>query len=258
LLLQRSGRLHRHQRANRLPLLVQPTMWVAAHDPADQLNFGVNAFVYDEHVLLRSHLAIRDKTQIEIPGEVSGLIEFVYDDRACPDELDETMRARWDATAARLKQKRAEKEAKARGSLLLTPHAADFFEDFNPQLEEDNPEFHKTLQAATRDDDTPSLQVVVLRQAERHRVQVKHFNDARWLLERSVNLASRSIVSQLIAQGADPAWKEEPLLRHHRLITLDETDQCELGNYRLRLDQNCGIVITKTLPKTSPKTPEEN
>ncbi len=243
LLLQRSGRLHRHQRANRPSLLAQPTMWVVANDPADKLNFGVSSFVYDEHVLLRSHLSIRDKTQIEIPGEVSGLIEFVYDDRACSDE---TMRTRWDETADKLKQKRADKQAKALGSLLWPPHAADFFEHFNLQLEEDNPEFHKTLQASTRDDDAPSLQVVVLRHDERQRVQVKHFGEARWLLERSVNLASRSIVSQLIAQGAEPAWKEVALLRHHRLIPLDEADQCVLGNYQLRLDQNCGIVITKT------------
>ena len=243
LLLQRSGRLHRHQRDNRPTNLTQPTMWIAANDPTDKLNFGVSAFVYDEHILLRSHLALREKSQIEIPGEVSELIEFVYDDRACPDE---TMREAWEESAENLRKKRAAKEGKARPHLILTPHAKDFFNDYNPQLEEDNPEFHKTLQATTRDDDTPSLQVVVLRQDERHRVKVHSLNDARWLLERSVNLSNRQIVFQLIAQGAEAAWAENALLRHHRLIVLDENNECELGKYQVRLDNYLGIVITKT------------
>jgi CRISPR-associated endonuclease/helicase Cas3 len=242
LLLQRSGRLHRHQRANRPPSLAQPMMWIAANDPNNPLNFGVNAFVYDEHVLLRSHLALRDRETIEIPGEVSDLIEFVYDDRACPAE---TMQAVWDETATRLRHKRADKQAKARNHLILTPHARDFFNDFNPQLEEDNPEFHRSLQAATRDDDTPSMQVIVLRHNETHRVTVNGLRDERWLMERSVPLSNRQVVPALIAQSPPAAWQENALLRHHRLLVLDENDQCAVGGYQVRLDKNLGIVITK-------------
>jgi CRISPR-associated endonuclease/helicase Cas3 len=243
LLLQRSGRLHRHQRENRPANLTQPTIWIAANDPADKLNFGVSAFVYDEHILLRSHLALCNKTQIAIPDEVSELIEFVYDDRACPDEA---MSEAWTATANKLQKKRSEKESKARPHLILTPHAQDFFNDYNPQLEEDNPEFHKTLQASTRDDDTPSLQVVVLRHDERHRIPANHLHEARWLLEHSVNLSNRQVVFHLIAQGAAKEWAENSLLRHHRLLVLDENNQCVLGKAQLRLDDNLGIVITKT------------
>jgi CRISPR-associated endonuclease/helicase Cas3 len=242
LLLQRSGRLHRHQRAHRPPSLTQPMMGIAANDPNDPLNFGVNAFVYDEHVLLRSHLALRDRTAIEIPGEVSDLIEFVYDDRACPEE---TMQAAWHETAERLRRKRADKEAKARNHLIRTPHARDIFNDFNPQLEEDNPEFHKSLQAATRDDDTPSLQVIVLRHDESHRVIVSGLSDERWLMEHSVPLSNRYVVPSLIAQSPPAAWQENALLRHHRLLVLDENDQCSVGGYQVRLNKNLGIVITK-------------
>ena len=243
LLLQRSGRLHRHQRLDRFAHLSQPTMWIAANDPADKLNFGINVFVYDEHVLLRSHLALRDRTQIAIPDEVSELIEFVYDDRVCPDEM---MREVWEETANKLQKKRSDKESKARPHLILTPQAQDFFDDYNPQLEEDNPEFHKTLQATTRDDDTPSLQVVVLRHNERHRSAAKDLRDTRWLLEHSVNLSNRQVVFHLIAQGAEKGWAENSLLRHHRLIVLDENNQYVLGKAQLRLDDHLGIVITKT------------
>ncbi len=242
LLLQRSGRLHRHQRENRPPQLRQPTLWIAANNPENRLDFGVSAFVYDEHVLLRSQLALQGRDQIAIPEEVSELIEFVYDERACPEEA---MREAWEKTFASLQKKRIEKESNARINLILRPAAPDFFQDFNPQLEEDNPEFHKTLQASTRDDDSTSLSIVVLRHDEMHRANVKNFFGTRWLLEHSVNISNRQIVFQLIAQGAEKSWQDNSWLRHHRLITLDENDQCVIGNYQFRLDQNLGIVISK-------------
>ncbi len=77
LLLQRIGRVHRHDRPDRvdkdkpvfhllLPLITN-------------MAFGDIENVYSKYVLLRTCLVLHDKTSITIPTDIRGLVEAVYD-----------------------------------------------------------------------------------------------------------------------------------------------------------------------------------
>lgn len=240
LLLQRSGRLHRHKR-DRPAKMEHPTLWIISNNSDNKLDFGINSLVYDEHVLLRSYLCLQKRNHIRIPEDVAELIESVYDSRSCTDA---EIMDKWQETADRLQTKQRDKESKAKIALILPPHEQGLFEDFNQELEEDNPDIHKTLQASTRDDDTPNVQVVLLHSFEEDRKQAANLDQTRWLLERSVSISSRTIAHSLIQKAPESCWRENPLLRHHRLLVLNNSE-VQVGQSQLRLDKRLGVVISK-------------
>jgi hypothetical protein len=103
-MLQRAGRLHRHQRgeADRPINLREPQLWIIAPSIGEDglPDFGVNKRVYDEHILLRSWLEVKDGKPIAIPENIESLIEAVYDaERPC---LQEALAAHWQQTKARM------------------------------------------------------------------------------------------------------------------------------------------------------------
>ncbi|MHA1405064.1 MAG: CRISPR-associated helicase Cas3', partial [Candidatus Helarchaeota archaeon] len=89
LILQRIGRLHRHQRPKSHPRpkgLEKPCFYLIKPLINDDgiPNFGPTEYIYDRHVLLRTWLVLsrmmqgKNKTEIKVPESVSKLIENVY------------------------------------------------------------------------------------------------------------------------------------------------------------------------------------
>src|SRR5690606_11193189 len=72
LLLQRSGRVWRHDRPERPDHFERPELWVLLPELVD----GVPRFrtsdvrVYEAHALLRTHLCVAELAKVEIPGDV--------------------------------------------------------------------------------------------------------------------------------------------------------------------------------------------
>jgi CRISPR-associated endonuclease/helicase Cas3 len=160
LLLQRAGRLFRHERV-RPSEFNRAELWIMQPEMKEDLpDFGVHKFVYDEHILLRTWLELQKIEQIKIPDEIEGLIEAVYDKKR--DCFDEQFQTRWDETKFKMNEKLKLKRAKAKACRITDADDEDLFENVILQLDEDNPETHKTFQALTRDSDLPSVSIVVL------------------------------------------------------------------------------------------------
>lgn len=250
LILQRSGRLHRHQRQpqERPPKLQQPMLWIMQPDLDDDglPDFDVSGFVYDPHILLRSWLEVRDCEQLKVPDNIESLIEAVYDwQRVCPYVAFETM---WQETQDKLEKKLLGKEVRAKDVRILAPDAEQLLEDFNRQLEEDRSDVHKSLQALTRDDELPSVTVIFLtpEEAQQNRHARKPDLEAiRFLLERSVSINRRGAVDVLLNSAVPTIWQDSPLLRHHRLVELDASGQQQIGDYQCIVHPELGIVINK-------------
>jgi hypothetical protein len=197
---------------------------------------------------------VKDRAAIAIPTDIEDLIEAVYDaERACPQA---DLAAHWQATKIRMVKKLQTKEAKAKPVRILPPWDEELLEDFNRELDEDNPEKHKTLQALTRDDELPSLSVVMLTPAEADSLALKAKPDlpaARFLLERSVSLSNYGAVQALLDKDRDDptptVWRETPLLRHHKLILLDGAGQQQISDHLFHLHSELGVVITKLSPE---------
>lgn len=247
LLLQRCGRLHRHPRQR--PAGLETPQFIVLCDaetfgsPPESFGKGIE-FVYDRYVLLRTWLALRDRNKFEIPTEIEALVEAVYGEFAmdCGDE--------WNAALKLAKEEmeyaRSE-SAKAAGHLLVCrpKPPEDLIEDFNDQLADDeDPEVHKTVRAATREGD-PSITVVVLPE-DTIPTDNPGILQVRELLDRSAKLSHRGIFHFLLDEGESPReWTHNAHLRHARLLRLDSQSQGRVGNYILTVDEKLGVIIQK-------------
>ena len=169
LLIQRAGRLHRHERP-RPEGVREPRCWVLDperdSDGVPQPDRGSIA-VYDEHILLRSWIAISDRRSISEPDDVDALIEAVYGDDLDDDTLSVALTAVLRRTRTALDKSLRESRLLARRRAIPPPHTPDGIV-LRRSLElsdDDDPEIARDLRAITREG-PPSVQTVVLRPGE--------------------------------------------------------------------------------------------
>ena len=248
LLLQRAGRLHRHERT-RPEKFKTPMLWLIEPKIKDDgmPNFE-NSIVYDEHILLRTWLTLKKTEKIEIPKEVEKLIEAVYGKEA--ECFDENFQSFWDDSKKTMIDKLNEKRLKAKNCRITDAHDEDLFIKDNLELDEDKPEIHKTLQALTRDDEMLSISVVVLTADEAAKVNLQakpNRKNVEFLLKRETKITKKGLTNLILVDESlkQKSWKNSPLLRHHRLLQLDENNKIEIGNFTVSLDTNLGVVIEK-------------
>ncbi len=257
LVLQRAGRLHRHERS-RLPGLAVPSLWIVA--PAE--HDGVPAFdpavthVYDKHVLLRSWWELRGRRTIRLPDDIEPLVEAVYDDRRpCPPEASAGFQGAWKETLQILEATRREEIGEAQRRWLKAPsYRGMLWRMIEECREEDAPDLHKEFQALTRLSD-PSVSVILLPSTDGKTPldpltsqplalgQVPDIALAWRLLQHSVRLSGRRIVQKLLATELPSGWKRSPLLRHCRLLVLDREGKGRVGKYHLRVHPDLGVEI---------------
>jgi CRISPR-associated endonuclease/helicase Cas3 len=247
LLLQRCGRLHRHPRQR--PASLETPQFIVLCDaepagpPPESFGAGIES-VYDRYVLLRTWLALRQRTKVEIPTEIEALVEVVYDEAAM--DCDGEWNAALKQAKGRMEHLCSESEKAASRLLVCQPMLpCDLIEEFNTQLEDDeDPQVHKTVRAATREGD-PSITVVML---PRNAVLTDgpDVSEVRKLLDRSAKLSHKGIFRTLLEDGESPAeWTNNAHLRHARLLRLDGQNQGRVGNYTLTVNEKLGVVIEK-------------
>lgn len=258
LLLQRAGRLHRHERPHRPSNVAEPTLWVLSAETTDKgtplFDRGTES-VYDRHVLLRTWLQLRDRHLIRVPDDVESLIEEVYDDRPVPKELSLELHGEWKKTKEEYIIQMERDEYEARNRWLRPPTYNGPLGDFTSDpKEEDSPEFHAAHQALTRLSQ-PTVNVVCLHEDEgdgelydrengRSRPDAEPtIEQTKRLLRHSVPVSDRRVVRELLSREPPEGWRRSPLLRHHRLLMLDQDGRAEVGGYQLVLDKTIGLTI---------------
>ena len=257
LLLQRVGRLHRHERLrpNALEwpqlLVCQPEMegGVPRFDP------GTTA-VYDSHILLRSWLTLGDRTTFRVPVDVESIIADVYDDDRHPHGLSEQLREAWFETRKELQKAQEGDSEEARVRWIKPPsYGGQLWRLTEDPREEDAPDFHQAHRALTRLT-PPSVSVVLLfgtyenawlDAAHRASVDIDNvpsIDTMKQLLMRSANISDRRVVFQLLGQLPPKGWRRTALLRNHRAIFLDG-DGCSesINGYSIRLDSETGLTV---------------
>jgi CRISPR-associated endonuclease/helicase Cas3 len=261
LVLQRSGRMHRHN-IPRPPGLAEPCLWVMEPGRREdgQPEFGHDAYVYGEYLLLKTWCALQGRESIGVPEDVEDLIERVYSDEE-PDLGPELM-GRLREAAVRAAEKREKLNYEAKTRLLQAPSFDDdfpFFPHGDPH-EEDDPTVHRAFQALTRYSDTPSISVVCLRDGDAGdqtawletaagrlaiSLDQKPDDDAmNKLMEQSVNL-SGAAARYFIGQDAPAGWRQAPMLRFMRAAVFNDEGVIEAGSITLRLDEELGIVVVR-------------
>ncbi|WP_433933243.1 CRISPR-associated helicase Cas3' [Sorangium cellulosum] len=271
LVLQRAGRLHRHARQNPRPSAVQrPALWLVrpeGDERSEGPTFGGSALIYDESVLLRSWLALCDRTEVVLPTDIEPLIEVVYGG-AAPQVSAEL--------AARLAQMNRDSEERernegnqARAIELAAPDADDPFDGLARVVEDEDPSLHRSLRAKTRLGE-PSIEVVPVfdrggrvvlagapdvvldleaREPLPHRIVVAAARQA-------VGISHRAVVAALLHGRVPPSFEASGHLRFHRVLRLDDAGRTTVAGVPLTLDPELGLVVG-SLDTPDDATPQE-
>jgi CRISPR-associated endonuclease/helicase Cas3 len=257
LILQRAGRLHRHERT-RPPRLHAPRLIIAR--PVALRDGNVPVFeagsqaVYAPHVLLKTWLALGDQPTVRLPQDISPLIERVYEDDQEPSDAAADLRTYWLATREALRKSQESEAREAENRYIKRPWAdVDLSElAFHPR-EEDAPELHPKLQALTRLTEATVQAVCLAGNPEAPRIgpdgptvslETKPtFQQTLALLSRSVQISNPFVVYALLASPPPRGWQESPLLRRARAVFFDGNGTAMVGGTRMRLDPELGIVI---------------
>jgi CRISPR-associated endonuclease/helicase Cas3 len=251
LLLQRSGRLHRHDR-DRPPQLQKTTMWLIAPtlDKKGKTDFGESRWIYDRHVLLRSWLTLRDQVSIQLPEETDSIIESVYNlDAEIPNNLAPIHCEDWQTSLADYQKDRDEQTSNAKDVRIPHVQAEINPEDFTSRGLKDD---ESAVSATTRLGDL-SVTTIFVQQTEeglvlpisRAPVNLKkslNLAQIRELLNHSTRISKKGLVEVLLAQPKPENWTSA-LLRSCRYVELDAQDIAQVGNWKLSLKPQLGVVI---------------
>jgi CRISPR-associated endonuclease/helicase Cas3 len=255
LLLQRSGRLHRHEERKQRPTkLTKPTMWLIAPtlNESGQADFGDSGFIYDRHVLLRTWLTLRDQTSVQLPEQMDDLIESVYDKNIAPKATLETIHQDdWQESLNKYLGDDSQDRAKA-DLVKLPPGFAGEVKpsEFTRQgdVDDDN-----AIAKVTRLGQDSVTTIFLQQTAEglvlpntQERINLNQSPDLktiRRLLEHSTKISKMGLVSEIRRPDNPKKWTSA-LLRHCRHVVLDKDGKAQVGKWTIHLDALKGIVIT--------------
>ncbi|WP_350449940.1 CRISPR-associated helicase Cas3' [Aminobacterium mobile] len=247
LLLQRCGRMHRHNRKRpkdlEKPKLVILCDAISTNLQPDSFGQGIE-WVYDRYILLKTWLTLRNKRKIQLPADIETLVESVYGKSFQTNDMV------WEKALAKAKKTitfNLNESRKAAKRLLVTPprNPQDMIEEFNDQLVDDEaPETHKSLRAATREG-APSITVIFL-PYNMPLIENPDVEEVQTLIDYSAKINHLGIYHELLEKYEPPQqWERNVNLRHTRLLRLDKENRILVGNYLLSVDKNLGIVIER-------------
>lgn len=269
LLLQRSGRLHRHHRTHDLrpPGLKEPELWLIGYgegngpDPVPAFHRGSEA-VYQRFPLLRSWWALRGRDQVVVPADIEQLIEATYSDGASAPVAGTALGEAWES-ARRVFVKQVESDVSIATRVRI------------PSLTEDDPVEELDALAAetgmrpTEDGLDPevihsairtrlgpqSIDVIILTESEASRFNLApNCVDSvqpgatlvEELLDRSVGISLRGAVKALRESAVPRSWADIPVLRNARLVFLDARSRQRLTDgYTIELTLRLGVSFER-------------
>lgn len=251
LLLQRMGRLHRHDRKRRA--LHEPRLyWIKPDvDEAGIPQFGAAGLVYHPYVLLKTRQLLSGVAVVSLPGDLRRLVEAVYVE---PEEslgFPSSLRAEVAAQRADWTRRTARESGMAGFALIAPPEHYDVV-----RAEQDHAD--DEIVAATRLDDRPSVSVVCLFERGGRlfldRDGREPIDDegrpslevTKRLLFNSVALSRYDWVKHFESEVSSPSgWTRTALLRRMKPCVLDSGGILNAEAGTLRLDDTLGVVYER-------------
>jgi CRISPR-associated endonuclease/helicase Cas3 len=257
LLLQRAGRLHRHERS-RPCAHATPMLHISGLDAVGELpDLSEHAwdYVYESYVLFRSWYSLQGVETLRPAHDAQELIERVYDAEDEPDGLSSTAREVWRGVRQEMLDRNATEQRQSRAAGLDDP--ARYLRSAADPVhlsDEDDPDFPPILRARTRLGD-PSITVVPLHEigegvyadtTATHEVDLAQTPTASQALRlhlQTVSLSRKGVYHALTEQDAPEAWEDSPLLRHCRPLLLHR-GVARIGGTDIALDPELGVVFS--------------
>lgn len=258
LILQRLGRLHRHNRAKRAAPVAFPALCIIEPRSMDAgpPDYGSSKHVYSEHILLRSHLSLREKHHIQLPADIEYLVEKVYGENGLATPGDA-----WDQRLAESKkdwkEEMARKMAKGNARVVPLPSYERPWDATRNLLKEDDPDIHQNLQAQTRDS-LPNVMLICLYGNDGalsldpegiNVVDLSHEPSSKEipeLLDRAVTVSHPAVARFFKDQPTPHGWRQSSLLSHYKAAVFSKVygsagHYCDCGGKCLVLTDELGL-----------------
>ncbi len=264
LILQRSGRLHRHDRNSRPAKVAEPELFVTGVDwQTDVPEIDPGAInVYGEDSLLRS-LAVLDVTsrpRLNLPGRIAKLVQSAYADQ-CP------VPPGWEDRAARAARSAAITRTKREGdaaAFLLDPPSQENLNAWDWQTPGDW-KSETRGRAAVRDGRESVEVIVVQRRGDGHvyrwnapegepplptgacpeHEQARLAARATVVLPPALTYPGRidRTIAELETHFYFEEWQASPWLREQLIVEFDENGRCVLADSDLTYDALTGLSL---------------
>ncbi|MET9241271.1 CRISPR-associated helicase Cas3' [Nonomuraea sp. NPDC003709] len=257
LLLQRLGRMHRHDGVARPARVRRPEVIItgfAPHGEKAPWILPASEAIYGRYLLLRTAAMVcaADGGSWSVPSEVPRLVERVYGDAT------DVVPPAWSADEQQARQKwTAQQEERARSAehFLLTragEHTNGTLDSLHYGAAPGSLAEHR-LEAVVRDGER-SLEVILVREDQRG----YHTLAGRWLGVNGEAL-SDDVVEEVLgatvrlpSKLTEPAerelapldgWRSHPWLKHSRALKLTADTPTTLGEYHVRYDEKLGLLV---------------
>lgn len=278
LLLQRAGRLHRHQREGRPAEFAEPVLYIAC-DKADAGELpnveeqSGRGKIYANVLLWKTYALLRQVGGWALPlgdGALRGyrsLIEAVYGDLTSPpDKLNEMARGTYTKSLGDWDKKDTRQAADARKRLVPQPEKlVDLFTFEKPELAEEDEgqsgQLPDHLQAFTRDPDGINAEVLLLHRTDngwsveaggptvlyRNKPRFLDADALRTVFGASIRISQAGVVSTLWKQH-NAEWQKQQehnrVLQRFHLVEL-YANEAVVGETLLQLDARLGLIFSK-------------
>jgi CRISPR-associated endonuclease/helicase Cas3 len=257
LLLQRAGRLHRHER-NRPPAHALPVLTIAGLRPDRLPDLKTTRWgLYDEYVLYRSWAFASRESRWQLPHDIDRMVQTVYGDTELPPGLHEATLRKIEISAHGKHLAEVDRER------LLAKYAAI---DARSTLQE----AYVGLPRGNEDGDFGNRNVTRLGPESLVVVPV-HTDDGTWrlhaggpgfdpgaqpdqglaraIVQRQLRLSRHDVVKALRETEAPTGWAEHAWLRHVKVLSL-VAGATTLGQTTIRLDPELGVVYGTAKPES--------
>lgn len=235
LLLQRMGRLHRHERM-RPEGLEDRTLYVLVPVNLEDKKeiFGKSRFVYYPDILYKSVALLRkegrwQEKEVCFPKGLSPLVEAVYG-----DVLSEESIQKWEEE--REGEEYAHYFLSRSATIPQVEESADVLDGIDNVFEDDTDAYN----AKTRLGEENVMVVMVENSDDIH---INEFYDIKRLYESSLKVSNGWLCKHFKSVDTPESWKNLPLLRYAKPFQMGET--IEENGYVAYYDKKLGFVIKK-------------
>lgn len=260
LLLQRAGRMHRHNRPNR-GRFTEPVLDVVVGPEASGLpNLGTSTHVYEPFILWKSWLTLQSRRDVSgdiflsLPADYRSLIERTYDDRTdvLPVEHPGFSRlrdafARWERNRSQLRERAQQRLVPNPGPLMSITEGAFI------RFEEDEDGGKQGWGFAKTREGEESISIIPLYRVDGGVAVHPHEtplptteigrDDQLRLLRRAIRVSNRDLVCTLpnVRHPELPWWKDAALLRNNYPLVLKDGFR-DFDTITVELDPELGLV----------------
>lgn len=245
LVLQRAGRLWRHERdimdrAN----ICEPTLIVAGLAGAEPPSFDEPLWwgnVYRKDLLLRTWILFKaeQKQNLNLPEEIDGLVRAVYEEDV---KVPEFLQERMDKALLEGEGEALSKRIQANQAIIGLPDDASWNDPAVFVLfDEDEPGVHRMLMAQTRLGEDSVIAVPLFQEDGLHTETTPNFAQAKQWFLRAMSLSRKGVVKKLKSLGVPEGWKKSPLLRNCFPLMIN-TMGYWIEDSTVRMDDDLGLV----------------